>query len=386
MRKIIPYGRQEVTDLDIEEVVKTLRSDFLTQGPKALEFERAFADYCGSKYAVSCTNATSGLHMAISALSQGREGEVLTTPITFAASANAVLYNNLKVDFIDIDPSTFLMDLDLLEERLAKYPHRYQGIVPVSLAGYPIDTQRIKTLADKYGLWIVEDSCHSVGALYPDLSGQVQKSGNAKYTDVGVFSFHPVKHLACGEGGMITTNSEKLYNKLSLLKTHGITKDSENFVNPNDGGWYHEMQILGHNFRLTEIQAALGLSQLKRINHNLQLRNILAQRYDNQLSDLPLKIPYRKAGLFHAFHLYIIQTKGRKELYDFLRYRGILCQVHYIPVYRHPYYQNLGYKNGLCPRAEQYYEMALSLPMYPSLTDEEFEFIVDNIKRFYDSN
>lgn len=380
---IIPYGHQNITEDDIRMVVETLQSDYLTQGPKIEEFERYFAQYCGAKYAVAVANGTAALHLSALALGVKSGDSVITTPNTFAASANCVEYCGGTVDFCDIDANNYLLDLDKLEEKLASSINaQYKGIIPVDFAGYPIDGEKLKKIADKYGLWIIQDSCHAPGAFFINSFGEKQICGNNKYADLTVFSFHPVKHIATGEGGMITTNNKELYDQLILYRTHGITKNPD-LLHENHGGWYYEMQELGYNYRLTDFQAALGISQLSRANDGLLLRHKIAKKYNDAFADLPIKTPAITDGVFHAFHLYVIQVEDRFELYNFLKQRGIYVQVHYIPVHLMPYYQNKGWKKGDFPIMEDYYEHCLSLPMFPSLKDEDQDFVIESICEFY---
>jgi len=382
--KVIPYGRQNITQADIDAVVGSLTSDFLTQGPRINEFEEAFAKYIGAKYAVAVANGTAALHLAVLGMGLQPGERVITSPITFAASANCVLYAGGIVDFVDIDQETYLLDLGLLEQRLSKYPKGYyKGVVPVDFAGYPVQLNALKQICDEYGLWIIEDSCHAPGATFIDKKGMSCNSGSGAYTDAAIFSFHPVKHIAAGEGGMITTNDDELYRKLINLRTHGITKD-EKLLQNNHGGWYYEMQDLGFNYRLTDLQAALGKSQLDRAEEGLKRRHQIAQKYTQAFSTLAnIKTPFVADNIYHAYHLYVIQIEERKKLYDYLRTKGIYCQVHYIPVHLHPYYSKFGWKKGDFPIAESYYEKCLSLPMYPSLTDEEQEYVIESILGFY---
>ena len=383
IRKPISYGRQHITDEDIQAVVETLKSDYLTQGPKILEFEKAFAGYVGSCYAVAVNNATSGLHLAATALGVQPGDKVIVTPLTFAASANCIRYCGGEVVFCDIDKDTFLMDIRKLKALLEASPKgTYKGIVPVDFAGYPVDLEQFRRLADEYGLWIIEDACHAPGGYFTDSSGNRQFCGNGKLAEISVFSFHPVKHIATGEGGMVTTDSKELYDKLCFYRTHGITKDPA-LLDENHGGWYYEMQELGFNYRLTDFQAALGVSQLKRADAGLARRQEIARRYDDAFKDIRgIGIPYRSATIYHAFHLYVIQVDDRPGLYDFMRNHGIYAQVHYVPLHTMPYYQALGNKKGDLPVVEEYYEHCLSLPMYPTLTDEEQEYVIDKIIEF----
>lgn len=382
--KPIPYGRQHITDEDIKSVVEVLRSDFLTQGPRVPEFEQAFAEYCGSEYAVAVSNGTAALHLCALALGVGPGDIVITTPITFVASANGFRYCGAEIMFCDIDPQTKLMDADKLEQILAAdTTGRIKGIVPVDFAGLPVDTEKFRALADKYGLWIVEDACHAPGAYFTDSRGEIIYSGSNRYSDLTVFSFHPVKHIAAGEGGMITTNNPELYNKLTSLRSHGITKNPD-LMSKNDGGWYYEMTELGYNYRLTDIQAALGTSQLKRLEESINRRNEIAAFYNSAFSvnDRIVTSSFYE-GVRNAFHLYVVEVPERNELYEYLHKNHILAQVHYIPVHRMPYYGKQGYKEGDFPCAENYYKKCLSLPMFPALTDAEIGHIIEKVFNFY---
>jgi UDP-4-amino-4,6-dideoxy-N-acetyl-beta-L-altrosamine transaminase len=381
----ISYGRQYITDEDIQTVVDTLRSDYLTQGPRIPAFEKQFAEYLGVEYACMVSNGTAALHLCAMALDIKPGDKVITTPITFVASANGFRYQGAEIIFCDIDSKTFLMDLDKLETLLKQSPKgTYKAVVPVDFAGYPIDEERLHHLAQEYGFATVIDCCHAPGGWWMDSKGEKQMIGNCKYADLSVFSFHPVKHIAAGEGGAITTNRKDLYDKVSLYRTHGITKDT-NLMTHCDGGWYYEMQELGYNYRITEFQAALASSQLKRLDWSIERRNEIAQRYVHALKNLPLLTPYREDGIRHAFHLYVIEVhpSKRKPLYDYLREHNIFSQVLYIPAHTMPYYRSLGWKEGDCPIAEDYYTRCLALPMYPSLTNEEQDYVIETIIDFY---
>jgi len=384
--KVIPYGRQHITQEDLNAVNETLLSDFLTQGPKIAEFEKAFAEYIGCNYAVAVSNGTAALHLCALALDVNEKSNVITSPITFAASANCVRYCGGNVFFADIDPLTFTLDIKKVEELILSKPKGFfQGIIPVDFAGYAVNLEAFKKLANEHGLWIIEDACHAPGGYFTDSHQIKQFCGNSNFADLAIFSFHPVKHIACGEGGMITTNNEKLYQKLLLLRTHGITKDPE-MLHENHGGWYYEMQTLGYNYRLTDFQAALGNSQLKRADEGLKRRREIAATYFEAFKN-NLNITGQSGVVEgHAYHLYIIRTAKRKELYDFLRSKQIFCQVHYIPVHTMPYYHSLGNKKGDFPIAEKYYDECLSLPMYPTLTDEEQNYVIDHIIYFSHNN
>jgi UDP-4-amino-4,6-dideoxy-N-acetyl-beta-L-altrosamine transaminase len=384
-KKAIPYGRQSITDADIEAVVSTLRSDFLTQGPKIAEFEKKFAEYVGADYAVALSNGTAALHLCAMALGVTQNTRVITTPITFAASANCVKYCGGGVHFADIDPSTFLLDIHKVRALLQQHPKGYfHGIIPVDFAGNAVDLEAFRKLADEFGCWLIEDACHAPGGYFTDSTGKKQKCGNGNFAELAIFSFHPVKHIATGEGGMITTNDKTLYNKLLLLRTHGITKDAAAYKNSADevaqGPWYYEMQELGYNYRITDFQAALGTSQLSRAGENLQYRKEVALRYDSLLKDSPVLTPLAAEG--HAYHLYVIRSERRAALYDHLRANAIFAQVHYVPVHLMPYYREQGFKKGDFPHAEAYYEKCLSIPMYHSLSEEDQRFVIDAILNF----
>lgn len=381
--KTIPYGRQSITNEDIEAVIDTLKSDYLTQGPKISEFEQQFASYCSSKYTVMVSNGTAALHLAAMGLGIQNGDKVITTPITFVASANGFRYCGAEIIFSDIDPDTFLLDLNKLENLLNSAPRgTYKGIVAVDFAGYPIHAEKLRDIANRHGLWIVEDACHALGGFFIDANGKKEFCGACNYSDMAIFSFHPVKHIATGEGGAITTNRKDLYDKLTLYRTHGITKDPE-LMEENHGGWYMEMQELGYNYRITDFQAALGLEQLKRLEWSIAERQKIAQRYDEVFGKIKgIITPKTVDAIRHAYHLYIIQIEDRKGLYDFLRTKNIFSQVHYIPAHLMPYYKRFGWKKGDFPVAEYYYEHCLSLPMYPTLTEEEQECVIEKVIEF----
>jgi len=403
MNNPIPYGRQNITEEDIEAVVSTLKSDYLTQGPKIAEFEEAFASYVDSKFAVAVSNGTAALHLCALALNVKQGDKVITTPITFAASANCVRYCGGEVVFADIDPETYLLDIDNVRKLLEAEPKgTYKGIIPVDFAGRAVDLEAFRKLAEEYDLWIIEDSCHAPGGFFVDSKNQKQFCGSGNFADLAIFSFHPVKHIASGEGGMITTNDEKLYEKLLQLRTHGIVKDEEKYKNspafangldetqysllntqdyPN---WYMEMQDLGYNYRLTDFQAALGSSQLKRADEGIKKRRALAAKYKSAFENK--NFIKGQSGVIegHAYHLYILEVENRLGLYNYLRENKIFAQIHYIPCHLMPYYRDLGWQEGDLPVSEQYYKNCISLPMFPTLTEDEQEFVIEKINSFYE--
>lgn len=395
MKTIIPYGKQHITAEDIAAVVDALHSDFLTQGPKIAEFENAFAAYVGAKYAVAVANGTAALHLCTLALEVKPGQKVITTPITFAASANCVRYCGGEVVFADIDPETYLLDYNSVEKLLEASPlGTYQGIIPVDFAGRAVDLEKFKALAEKYDLWIVEDSCHSPGGYFIDSNGAHQNCGNGNFADLAIFSFHPVKHIASGEGGMVTTNDEKLYKKLLMLRTHGIVKSNDLYINSiafaggdtNYPGWYMEMQELGFNYRLTDFQAALGLSQLKRADEGLLRRKEIAQKYQESFTGCSFVKGQSGVVDGHAYHLYVLEVDNRLGLYNHLRENNIFAQIHYIPCHLMPYYRAFGWKEGDLPMAEQYYKNCISLPMYPTFTEQEQQYVIATILAFYGTN
>ena len=383
MHKKIPYGRQHITDEDIQAVVDVLKSDFLTQGPHIGDFELAFAQYIGVKYAVAVSNGTAALHLCTLALGVKEGDKVITTPITFIASANCVRYAGGDVVFADIDPETWLLDINKVRELLESSPiGTYKGIIPVDFAGRAVNLEEFRILADEFNLWIIEDACHAPGGYFVDSKGSKHNCGNGDFADLAIFSFHPVKHIACGEGGMITTNNEGLYHKLRNLRTHGIQQIPE-LRQFNHGPWYYEMQELGFNYRLTDIQAALGLSQLTRADAGLKRRKEIAQKYQNVFEGK--SYIYRQAGVVdgHAYHLYVVEFKNRDKLLTYLREKNIIVQVHYIPAHLMPYYRQFGWKENDMPEAENYYRNCLSLPMYPTLSDREQEYVISTVTAFF---
>ena len=383
----LPYGRQHITEADVAAVTASLHGDFLTQGPTVAEFEQQFAAYMGAKYAVAVSNGTAALHLCALALNVQPGQRVITTPLTFAASANCVRYCGGEVHFVDIDPATGLLDLVKVRALLEAHPQDYfTGLIPVDFAGLAVNLEEARRLANEFNLWIIEDSCHSPGGFFIDSQGREQRCGNGSFADLAIFSFHPVKHIACGEGGMITTNDEGLFRHLLRLRTHGITRDPAALVREPDGGWYMEMQELGYNYRLPDLNCALGLSQLARADEGLARRRQLAAQYDAAFATLPGLAVLAPGRPGHAYHLYVVQVADRKGLYDFLKTRQIFAQVHYIPVHRMPYYEGLGWKAGDFPLAEEYYTRCLSIPLFPTLTDEEQAYVVACIIEFLTRN
>ncbi|PCJ23206.1 MAG: UDP-4-amino-4,6-dideoxy-N-acetyl-beta-L-altrosamine transaminase [Flavobacteriales bacterium] len=382
----IPYGKQSITQDDIDAVVETLQADFLTQGPKIEEFEKNFAKYVGAKYAVAVSNGTAALHLSLLAHGIKKGDRIITSPITFSASANAALYCGAEVFFADIDPDTYVISISEIEKLLNAHPKGYfKAIIPVDFTGYPSNVERLKELAKIHDLFILEDACHSPGGYFIDSKNEKQLCGNGNYADAIAFSFHPVKHIAAGEGGMITTNDEDLYKKLMMLRTHGITKENMTMdvSNPEEqGSWYYEMQELGYNYRITDIQAALANSQLQKAEEGIDRRQEIAKAYREAFNNDPLKMQQLNEGFFNAHHLFVIEVEDRKGLYDYLRGHNIFSQVHYIPVHLLPYYKKFGWKEGDFPHAEKYYNHCLSLPMYPSMTNEEQEFVIEKTQEF----
>ncbi len=375
----IPYGRQNIDQYDIDAVVSTLKSDYLTQGPKVREFELKFAEYVGANYAVAVNNATAGLHLSVLALGHKKGDRVITTPITFAASANCIRYAGGEVWFADIDPNTYLLDVNSVKQLIESKPKGFfKGIIPVDFAGLPINMEEFKFLADSNDLWIIEDACHAPGGYFIDSKSEINFCGNGNYADIGVFSFHPVKHIACGEGGMLTTNSKELYEKLMLLRTHGITKDN---MMENHGNWYYEMKELGFNYRLTDFQSALGITQLIKNKKGVERRNEISLIYKKAFEG-KIKFQYLPSKAYNAHHLFIIEVENRKELYDFLHSKNILVQIHYIPVHTMPYYKNIGYLDADLINAEKYYSKCISLPMYPTLSKQEQIFVINKVLEF----
>jgi len=386
---MIPYGRQDINDADIQSVVDVLKSDFLTQGPAVPTFEKSVSDYCGAKYAVSANSATSVLHIACLALGVGKGDLVWTSPITFVASANCALYCGAEVDFVDIDPRTFNISVDKLAEKLAdaKLKGRLPKVViPVHLCGQSCDMAAIFRLSVEYGFKIIEDASHAIGGKYLN-----KPIGNCDYSDITVFSFHPVKIITTAEGGLATTNNPLIAKKMFLLRSHGITRDQDDMVNTSHGPWYYEQIELGFNYRMTDIQASLGVSQMQRLDTFVNKRHQIANRYNAELSSLPLTQQHQMTDAHSAFHLYVIRlqlsdiSKTHRQVFVDLRQAGILVNLHYMPVYLQPYYKKMGFETGYCPEAERYYAEAISLPMYTTLTDEQQGVVINTLTQVLQS-
>jgi UDP-4-amino-4,6-dideoxy-N-acetyl-beta-L-altrosamine transaminase len=377
---LIPYGRQWISEADIEAVAEVLRSDFLTQGPVVPAFEEAVASLCGARFGIAANSATSALHLACMALGVGLGDRVWTSPITFVASANAALYCGAEVDFVDIDERSYNMSPELFEAKLKQAADSGtlpKVVIPVHLAGQSCDMAAIHAAASRYGVRIIEDASHAIGGSY-----RSRPVGSCEHSDITVFSFHPVKIVTTGEGGMAMTNDAHLAGLMETDRTHGITRDPAKLQHDDIGPWYYEQQRLGFNYRMTDIAAALGLSQLSRIEEFLARRREIAATYDEAFADLPIIRPWQDPETQSAWHLYIIRIDRRRvrrthrEIFDALRSDGIGVNLHYIPVYRQPYYRELGFGQGYCPNAEAYYAEAISIPMFPALTDEEQQEVI----------
>jgi len=378
---MIPYGRQTISESDILSVQEILRSDWLTQGPAIENFEKSVTDYCGAKFAVAICNATSALHLACRAIELGTGDILWTSPNTFVASANCALYCGATVDFVDIDARTYNICPDALAKKLeqAKQDGKLpKVVVVVHFAGQSCDMQAIKVLAQKYHFFIIEDASHAIGARYLDTM-----VGSCVYSDMTIFSFHPVKIITTGEGGMALTNHPHLHQKLTLLRSHGITRDPNQMTKQSDGDWYYQQIDLGYNYRMTDIQAALGGSQLQQIEKFITRRREIVKKYNDELQDLPLILPWQDTNGMSAWHLYVVQLKKgnkRHDVFKALRAAGINVNVHYIPVHMQPFYQKLGFKMGDFPHAEKYYASAISLPIYFGLTDEEQGYVIEKLR------
>ena len=381
---MIPYGRQDISEADIQAVVDVLRSDFLTQGPAVPAFENCLAAYCGASHAVAVNSATSALHIACLALDVGPGDIVWTSPITFVASANCALYCGASIDFVDIDPRTYNMSVEQLEAKLAhvaQHGKLPKVVIPVHLCGQPCDIVAIHALAQQYGFKIIEDASHAIGGKYRD-----ELIGNCRYSDITVFSFHPVKIITTAEGGMAMTNDAQLAKRMQLLRSHGITRDVNEMTHAPDGPWYYQQIDLGYNYRMTDLQAALGLSQMQRLDEFVSKRHAIANRYDQLLAGLPVTAPWQHPDGYSGLHLYVIRLKRDKigkthrQVFEGLRAANIGVNLHYIPVHCQPYYEGLGFKAGYCPEAEQYYAEAISLPMYPGLTEAQQDRVVEALR------
>lgn len=376
---MIPYGRQDITEEDEQAVIAVLRSDFLTQGPQVPAFEAAVAQYVNAKHAVAVNSATSALHIACMALHLEKGDVLWTVPNSFVASANVGLYCGATVDFVDITPDTYLMCPDALEAKLkeakaeGKLP---KVIVPVHFAGQSCDMCRIGSLAQQFGVKVIEDASHAIGARY--LGAPV---GNCTYSDIAVFSFHPVKIITTAEGGLATTQDSELARRMELYRSHGVTRDADLMQNESEGGWYYEQVALGYNYRMTEMQAALGLSQMSRLDQFVARRNTLAQRYDLLLQDIDVKTPKQGPESYSSYHLYPIQVNDRARVFAELRENGIGVNVHYIPIHRQPFYAAMGFRKGDFPVAESYYDNAISIPLYAGLTDADQDTVIEKLRR-----
>ncbi len=378
---MIPYGRQDINQADIDAVVDVLQSDFLTQGPVVPAFEKTVSNYCGVKHAVAVNSATSALHIACLALGVGNGDTVWTTPITFVASANCALYCGATVDFVDIDPKTYNLSVECLKEKLTRAEQTNtlpRVVIPVHLAGQPCDMEAIYVLSQQYGFKIIEDASHAIGGRYKE-----EPIGNCRYSDITVFSFHPVKIITTGEGGMALTNDEQLVKRMRLLRSHGISSTADDMQpRPAKEIWNYQQIDLGFNYRMTDIHAALGLSQMQRLDEFVIKRHAIAKRYDQMLFGLPIVTPLQHSDSYSSYHLYVIRlklgemNKTHRQVYDALQGTCINVNLHYIPIYRQPYYEAMGFEMGYCPEAEQYHQQALSIPLYPTLTDTEHSKVV----------
>ncbi|WP_132744675.1 UDP-4-amino-4,6-dideoxy-N-acetyl-beta-L-altrosamine transaminase [Vibrio crassostreae] len=379
-RTVIPYGKQDISQQDIDSVVDVLKSDFLTQGPQVPAFEKALTEHTGAQYALAVNSATSALHIACLALGLGEGDWLWTTPVTFVASANCGLYCGAKVDFVDINSATYNMCPKKLEQKLitAKATGTLpKVVVPVHLCGQPCDMESIAKLAKEYGFKVIEDASHAIGGQYHE-----QPIGNCKYSDITVFSFHPVKIVTTAEGGAALTNQKELADKMALLRSHGITRDPEMMTEASHGGWYYQQVDLGFNYRMTELQAALGVTQMQRLDEFVAARHVLSKRYNQMLSELPLVLPYQLENTYSGLHLFVIRLKldeislTHKQVFDALRENGIGVNLHYIPVHTQPYYQAMGFTEGEFPESERYYQEAISLPMFHGMTEEQQNTVV----------
>ncbi len=378
----IPYGRQDISDDDIAAVVAVLKSDFLTQGPVVSQFENAVAAYCGAQHAVAVNSATSALHIACLALGVGKGDSVWTTAITFVASANCALYCGATVDFVDIDPLTYNMSVEQLAIKLAQAKKNGtlpKVVIPVHLCGQPCNMESIHALSRQYGFKIIEDASHAIGGKYKN-----EPIGNGRFSDITVFSFHPVKIITSGEGGMAVTNDASLAKSMQLLRSHGISSSpADMFARPAEEIWNYQQIGLGFNYRMTDIHAALGLSQMQRLDDFVAKRHLLAERYDHLLEDLAVSTPWQHPDSYSGYHLYVVRVANgisSKQMYQAMHSAGVLVNLHYIPVYRHPYFEKMGFVQGYCPEAEKYYTSAISLPLYSGLTKAQQDQVVNVIE------
>jgi len=375
---MIPYGRHSISEEDIQAVMEVLLSDRLTQGPVIKKFESAVANYCGARYAVAVANGTAALHLASLTAGFGPGQEVITSPITFVASANCIVYAQARPVFADIDPHTYCISPENIHSRLSPST---RGIIPVHFAGQPCDMATINTIAKNNGLTVIEDGAHAIGARYT-VNGDIYKVGSCAHSDMTIFSFHPVKHITTGEGGMITTNNDVLYKKLVALRTHGIIKEPDR-LSRNDGPWYYEQQLLGYNYRITDIQCALGLSQLSRLDKFIARRQEIVEKYNQAFSPFSeLIIPQQRNGTDSSWHIYVLgfRSLDRKTIFKALTAKGIGVNVHYIPVHLQPYYMdNFHFKQGDFPHAESYYDRTLTLPLYPTMSDNDIRYVINSV-------
>ena len=378
---MIFYGKQSIDENDIDAVVEVLKSDFLTQGPAIEKFEKCVAEYCGAKYAVAVTSATAALHISCLSAGLGKDDILWTSPITFTASANCGRYCGADVDFVDIDPSTYNMSIAELEKKLQAAEIKPRVVVPVHLAGQSCEMDKIYKLSQKYGFKVIEDASHAIGADYKET-----KVGCCKYSDMTVFSFHPVKIVTTGEGGMVLTNDKDLYEKLVLYRSHGITRDPKLMTGTADGPWYYQQIDLGFNYRMTDMQAALGYSQMQKVNEFVSKRRYLAKRYNELLKNINgIQLPDQNEDTKSSWHLYVVRvdfskiSKTKNQIFAEMKEKGICLNLHYVPVHTQPYYENLGFKGGDFPNSEKYYEEAFTLPLYYSLTDEQQDHIVKSL-------
>jgi len=380
----IPYATQWISAGDVAAVSGALKSGWLTQGPGVREFEEKAAGYCGAKYAVAVSSGTAALHIAALAAGFKAGDEVITSPITFAASANCILYSGAKPVFADIDKRTYCIDPLKIKSAITR---KTRGIIPVHFGGHPCEMPKVQKLARENGLKVIEDAAHAIGATY-GYRGREFKVGSCAHSDMTVFSFHPVKHITSGEGGMVTTNDEGLYRKLLLLRSHGITRDASLMEKKGEGPWYYEMVELGYNYRVSDFQCALASSQLDRLDGFVRRRREIVEMYNSSFRDTKeLVTPYEKPGSQSSYHLYVVQLRSidRKKAFEALSARGLGVNVHYIPVYTMPYYRKLGFKMGLCPAAEGYYKKAITLPLYPKMSDEDVEYVIRAVKDTMDA-